>query len=137
MHCKKKIFSKTSKDSYLTSFFVEFTVLLCYYIAMFFCSFIFLAEPFPSQCNILYYSYKIKPLFSGRDSDASQREALQLVEIPAHRCRIQPDCNSSEAPSCLGILGISINARGLDGRHLWLLMFGGVFLAFAVFLLFH
>lgn len=86
MCCKKKTFSETYKCCFFF-FLVGSTVPLCY-IAMLFCSFIFLAELFLSQCNVIYYSYKINPLFSGRDSDASQREALQLVEIPAHRSRI-------------------------------------------------
>lgn len=122
MPYKKKALSKLC-CFFLVCVGVGSSALFCS-ITMLFCSFVFLAELFLSQRNVIYYSYKRNPLFSGKDSDASQREAIQLIEIPAHGSRIQPDCNSSKTPSCLGILGISKNAKVLVGKERCSLLFG-------------
>lgn len=89
MPCKKA-FSKTSKCcSLFLGGGVEGDVQFCCVTnAVLFCSFIFLAKLFLSQCSIVYYSHERNAVYSGRDSDALQRDALQLVKIPAHSSRI-------------------------------------------------
>lgn len=129
MPCKKKNFSKTSKCCYVSLFFGGISSS----VAVLFCSIIFLVELLLSQCDIIYYSYKINLLFSARDSDASKREALRLVGIPAQRIRIQRDLNSREAPLFLGILVISKHVKSLVRRECLFCCLG--VLSFVVFFL--